>query len=212
RKRMDNIYDATEKGDVASLRRILAANPGFPLADPKLTCFLRTPLHAAAISGYVEFASIIVDTNPKLAMEVDSQGCTPLHLACTQNNVDMVTVLLNGNTNACTVRDRNGGTPLHLAAMRNEVKIMELLIEKGPQAIHQRLLNTNETILHLCVKHNTLSAMLKLVKCLVDNRENLANIPDPVSVNSIDSGGNTILHLAAQKKRTEVNISLNFLL
>ncbi|KAI3902142.1 hypothetical protein MKW92_008551 [Papaver armeniacum] len=203
---MDTIHDVTRRGDVVSLRRILAANPGFPLADPKFTSFLRTPLHEAAMHGYVDFALVILDRDPRLAMEVDSQGCTPLHLASTEyNNAKMVGALINANPNACAVPDQNGGTPLHLAAMRDQVKIMDLLIDERPEAIHQRLLNTNETILHLCVKHNKFRAMKKLVDYLVANRATpLPNNAPRIFLNSIDNGGNTILHLAAQMKRIEM--------
>ncbi|KAI3912853.1 hypothetical protein MKW98_012795 [Papaver atlanticum] len=198
---MDIIHDVTRRGDVESLRRILTANPDFHLADPKFTSLLRTPLHVAAILGYVEFASEISSIDPQLAMEVDAQGCTPLHLASIRKNVEMVSVLINANPNACVALDQNGGTPLHLAAMRDEIEVMELLIQSRPEAIHQVLPNTKETILHLCVKNNMFAAMEKLVDYLVTNRENLANNPDVISVNSVDSGGNTILHLAAQMKR-----------
>ncbi|KAI3902147.1 hypothetical protein MKW92_008556 [Papaver armeniacum] len=154
-------------------------------------------------------------------MEVDSQGCTPLHLAITNKNVEMVRVLINANPNACVVADQNGGTPLHLAsacgvpdqnegtplylaAMRNEVKIVEMLIQSRPEAIHQVLPTTNETILHLCVRHDNFRAMEKLVDYLMANSLSLANNPGVISVNSVDSGGNTILHLAAQNKRMEM--------
>ncbi|KAI3857883.1 hypothetical protein MKX03_004985 [Papaver bracteatum] len=183
--------------------------------------FPTNPLHVAANLGYVEFVSEILSIDRQLAMEVDSQGCTPLHLAATNKNVEMVRVLKNANPNACVFPDQNGGTPLHLAAacvvpdqnagtalhlaaMRNVVKIMELLIQSRPEAIHQVLPNTNETILHLCVKHDNFRAVEKLVDYLVANSWSLANNPDVISVNSVDSGGNTILHLAAQNKRMEM--------
>ncbi|KAI3878547.1 hypothetical protein MKW92_041227 [Papaver armeniacum] len=199
---MGTIYDVVRKGDVEWLRRVLDENPGFPLADPKFTSFLQTPLHVVAMQGHVEFASVIVDKDPQLAMKLDLQGCTPLHLASTstRNNVEMVRVLLNANTDACLVQDHNGRTPVHLAAMRNEVEVMDLLIRSCPEAVHRRLLKTNETILHLCVKHDKLEALKKLVDYSVSNMEN-PNNPDAISVNSVDSGGNTILHLAAQKQR-----------
>lgn len=205
---MDTIHDVTQRGDVELFKRILDENPDFPLAY--FTCFLRNNLHEAAIRGHVELAREIVNRVPELTMKVDSQGFTPLHLASSRNNVEMVTVLLNANTDACVVQDKNGGTPLHLAAMRDEVEVMDMLIEKRPQAIHQRLLNTNETILHLSVKNSSHRAMFKLAEYLVENRTNLANNPGEISVNSIDSSGNTILHLAAQLKEMKVNISLTF--
>ncbi|KAI3849291.1 hypothetical protein MKX03_001690 [Papaver bracteatum] len=202
---MDSIHDVTRRGDVESLRRILTENPTFPLADPKFTSFLRTPLHVAAMHGYVDFASHIIKKSRQLAMEEDSQGCTPLHLASTGYNVEMVRVLIKANPNACVAPDKNGGTPLHLAAMTDEVKVMKLLIQSRPDAIHQRLLNKNETILHLCVKHNNFRAMKMLVDYLVANREDLANNPHArITVNSIDSDGNTILHLAAKNKQIKM--------
>ncbi|KAI3831411.1 hypothetical protein MKX03_015086 [Papaver bracteatum] len=202
---MDIIHDITQRGDVNSLEILLAANPGFPLADPKFTCFLRTPLHVAVMRDYVDFAEVILDTNPLLANEKDSQGLTPLHLATARNNVDMVKLLLNANTDACIVPDKDGRTPLHIAARRNEVsEVMELLIQSRPEAIHQKLRNTNETILHLCVKHDNFMAMKKLVNYLVSNSANIANNPDSITVNSVDCDGNTILHLAAQRKRMKM--------
>ncbi|KAI3955867.1 hypothetical protein MKW98_006227 [Papaver atlanticum] len=201
---MDIIHDVTRRGDVKSLRRILAANPSFPLADPKFTSFLRTPLHEAVMLGYVDFASEILSINPGFAMELDSQGFTPLHLASTKYDVKMVSILIDANIDACITPYKDGRTPLHLAATRDEVKVMGLLIQKRPEAMHKKLLTTNETILHLCVKHNKLRAMKKLVDYLVTNRANLANNPDVLSVNSSDSDGNTILHLAAQNKRIKM--------
>ncbi|KAI3902138.1 hypothetical protein MKW92_008547 [Papaver armeniacum] len=201
---MDLIRDVTQRGVVKSLRRILAANPGFSLAYPKFTSFLRTPLHVAAMHGYVEFASEILRIHPLLAIEVDSQGLTPLHLASTRNNVTIVGALLNANSDACLVRDHKGRTPLHLAAMRNEIKVMELLIESRPESIHQVLPKTDETILQLCVKQGNLKAMEMLVDYLVTNKENPNNPDDMISVNSIDIDGNTILHLAAKEKQTKI--------
>ncbi|KAI3835069.1 hypothetical protein MKW92_047528 [Papaver armeniacum] len=167
---MDIIHDVTQRGAVTSLRRILTANPTFPLADPKFTSFLQTPLHVAVKLGYVAFASEIVLFNPLLTNEKDSQGFTPLHLATSRYNVDMVRVLLNANTDACIALDQDGRTPLQLAAMRNEVKLMDLLIHRRPEAIHQLLPDTNETILQLCVKHDAFKAMEKVVNYLVTNK------------------------------------------
>ncbi|MCL7040176.1 hypothetical protein MKW94_001960 [Papaver nudicaule] len=323
---MDDIHDATRRGDVKSLKRILAS-PGFNIADvPKLTFYKRNPLHVAAALGYVEFARVLVNKHPLLAVEADLRGLTPLHLASTTSNVDMVEVLLGArnphnnnvdvvieladieageqaneeadahvnidadaqvnvearehanidadaqvdveagehanidadaqvdveadahavaeadaqvnveadahavaeaaranraaaqaiannearaNLNACLFQDEEGRTPLHLAAMKNEVKVMKLLIGSCPEAIHRRLLNTNETILHLCVKHDSFKAMKKLVDYLVGSREALVNNPAPtISVNSVDNNGNTILHLASQDRDLKLRLKM----
>ncbi|KAI3870246.1 hypothetical protein MKX03_011934 [Papaver bracteatum] len=193
-----DIHDVTRRGDVKSLKKILAANPCFPLAYQKFTSFLRTPLHIAAMHGYVEFASEILRIHLLLSEEVDSQGLTPLHLASTRNNVEIVRVLLNANIDACLVRDKYGRTPMYLEVMINEVEVIELLIPSRPEDIHQRILNKNETTLHLCVKHDKLKALEKLVDYLVTNMDNPNNPDDMISINSINIDGNTLLHLATK--------------
>ncbi|KAI3959437.1 hypothetical protein MKW98_019027 [Papaver atlanticum] len=196
---MEKIYRATLKGDVESLMGILDSNPDLCIDDAKFTSFRRNPLHLAAMLGYIEFAEALLRMNVQLASVSDSQGFTPLHLASTRNNTTMVRVLLDANIGACTALDQDGRTPLHLAAMRDELKVMELLIENNPAAIFQVENNRHETILHLCVKHDKLEALKKLVDYLV-----YAPGPNSISTNSRDIDGNTILHLASESRQMKV--------
>ncbi|KAI3835070.1 hypothetical protein MKW92_047529 [Papaver armeniacum] len=148
--------------------------------------------------GYVEFAREIVERYPQLANEKDSLGLTPLHLAAARNDVKMVSLLIKANPDACLSPDQDGRTPLYIAASRNKAEVMELLIQSRPGAIHSS-----------STQHKRDNTTLKIVDYLLSNSVDLANIPDPISLNSVDSDGNTILHLAAQMKQMKM---LKFLL
>ncbi|XP_026445287.1 transient receptor potential cation channel subfamily A member 1-like [Papaver somniferum] len=180
--------------------------------DETFTSFRRTPLHIAAMSGDVKFASRILSKveGLDLALKQDSNGFTPLHLASVRTSIPMVRLLLEAKSDACIVQDEDGRTPLHLAAMKNQGEVMKVLMEEGlPEAIHLRNHRNGETILHFCVKNNT---NLKTLKLLVNK---LVHAPVPeqnpnlISVDSTDNGGNTILHFAAKMGNMKVT---NYLL
>ncbi|KAI3833054.1 hypothetical protein MKX03_021332 [Papaver bracteatum] len=173
--------------------------------DELFTSFCRTPLHIAVMSGDTEFATKILSTKPDLALKEDAQGFTPLHYASVRTNLEMVKLLLRaGTTDACIVQDKDGRTPLHLAAMKDRVEIMKLLMEERPDAIHLKNQHSGETILHFCVKSNS---NLKTLELLVNNLA-LAPLPkqnpNPISINSSDNDGNTILHLDVEMGNMKV--------
>ncbi|KAI3946256.1 hypothetical protein MKW92_035709 [Papaver armeniacum] len=181
--------------------------------DKTFTSFCRTPLHIAVMSGDINFATKILSRKPDLVLKQDSNGFTPLHLASAQASVSMVRLLLkNKPAGASIVQDEDGRTPLHLAAMNNRVEIMKLLLEEGlPEAIHKRNNKNGETILHCCVKSNT---NLKTLKLLVNQVVHAPaplqeQNPNPISINSTDNGGNTILHLAVKMGNMKIT---NYLL
>ncbi|KAI3883076.1 hypothetical protein MKW92_049153 [Papaver armeniacum] len=192
---MEELYKVSLKGDVAKLTGLLAGNPQLPL-NAKFTSYQRTPLHIAAMCGHIKFAEKLLSIDRDLATETDSRGLTPLHLASARQSLSMVMKLLENNEDVCMVQDKEGRTPLHLAAMKDRVDIIKKLLEKKPQAINLRVKCQNETILHLCVKHNSLNALEKLVWYLSES-ENM----DAISVNSRNDEGNTIFHLAAKERK-----------
>ncbi|XP_026380360.1 uncharacterized protein LOC113275130 [Papaver somniferum] len=168
--------------------------------DDTYTSFCRSPLHIAVMSGDINFATEILSNRLDLALKQDSNGYTLLHLASVRTSLGMVRLLLKAEPGASMVQDEDRRTPLHLAAMKNHVEIIKELMDEGlPEAIHLRNHRNGETILHFCVKSNT---NLKTLKLLVNNILHAAPLqdqnPNPVSINSTDNGGNTILHLAAK--------------
>lgn len=196
---MEGLYEASLRGDVEILKKLLKKNPLIPL-DEKFTSHSRTPLHIAAMCGHVKFAGELLRKKRELTMEKDSHGFTPLHLASARPSISMVKQLLDFGKEACTVQDEEGRTPLHVAAMKNRVKIMKELIKHKPEAIHHIQNGTNETILHICVKYKSLDALKLLVEELPSVKPPSLDM-DVVSVNSKNIDGDTILHLAAQMSR-----------
>ncbi|XP_026450310.1 uncharacterized protein LOC113350395 isoform X2 [Papaver somniferum] len=201
---MDELYGISVRGYVKELIEWREKNPQLPL-NPKFTAHCRTPLHIAAMCGHVKFAEKLSSFEKQLTMEKDSHGFTPLHLASARPSVSMVKQLLEANRDVCMVTDKDGRTPLYIAVMHDRYKIIDELIIKKPEAYHIRY-HQNETILHLCVKHDSLVSLNLLLSKYsrhLPHGDALSVGLDPVSVNSKDLDGNTILHLAANRRQME---------
>ncbi|KAI3857797.1 hypothetical protein MKX03_033925 [Papaver bracteatum] len=183
---MENkLYEISLQGDVNSLKELLDKHPHLHL-DTTFTGNGRTSLHIAAMCGHVKFAVELMRRNSLLTRVRDSHGFTPLHLASARTISLMVEKLLHGNNqDICMFQDQDGRTPLHLAAIEGRVKNIKLLLEKNPEEIHTRN-GERETILHVCVQHNS----LRDLQLLINNLSSAG--ADPISVNSIDANGNTI--------------------
>ncbi|KAI3991933.1 hypothetical protein MKX01_012878 [Papaver californicum] len=194
---MDKLYEISLQGNVNSLKELLNKHSHLPL-DTTFTGNGRTCLHVAAMCGHVKFSEELMRRNIQLTRVKDSHGFTPFHLASARKSSLMVEKLLDGNNlqDVCMEQDQDGRTPLQLAAIEGRVKTMEVLFEKNPEAIHTRN-GQRETILHLCVQHNSLKALKLLINHLSSPGA------DPISVNSIYTHGTTIFHLAAERKQME---------
>ncbi|KAI3898808.1 hypothetical protein MKW92_023371 [Papaver armeniacum] len=198
---MDKLYGISVRGYVSELTEWREKNPQLPL-NPKFTAHCRTPLHIAAMCGHVKFAEKLSSFDRQLAMEMDSHGFTPLHLASARPSLSMVKQLLEANRDACMVTDNDGRTPLYIAVMNDRHRIISELIQKKPEAYHIRY-HQNETILHLCVKHDSLKSLKLLSAKDLPHGDALSVGLDAISLNSKDEDGNTILHLAANRKQME---------
>ncbi|XP_030456844.2 ankyrin repeat-containing protein ITN1-like [Syzygium oleosum] len=185
------LYKAAAEGDAASLVDLLKDDP-LILDRCMVWYYNETPLHIAAMLGHEKFVDEILDRNPKLAGELDSQKFSPLHLAAAKGHLGVVKKLLTVNADMCYARDRYGRNPLHIAAVKGRIDVLKELIRESPDAAHQKM-GHGETILHLCVKHNNLEALKLLVE----------SFGDPEFVNLKNDNGDTILHQAAADKQTE---------
>ncbi|KAI3886937.1 hypothetical protein MKW92_040261 [Papaver armeniacum] len=204
------LYEASKRGDVNSLEELLEEDS--VLLHRVVNGFeYENPLGIAAMCGHVDFAVQILSRMPELATQPDQKGLCPLHFAARGNSISMVEVLVEANPEVCSLPDQDGRTPLHLAAMKNRTEIMRILIEKQPQAIQTLSEYQKETILHLCVKHNSLDALKLLVDKLRNQHINEDSVDlvskdnkESISVNSKDGYGNTILHLAVARKNMKM--------
>ncbi|KAF8389410.1 hypothetical protein HHK36_026105 [Tetracentron sinense] len=185
------LYEASRHGSVHSLNDLLEENE-LILHRVSTTCLHETPLHIAAMLGHFDFVRAVLFRNPKLASELDSQGCSPLHFASAEGYVDIVRELLKIDTAVCSVGDQYGRTPLHLAAAKGRVDVLKELVQARPEVTGIKADN-GENALHFCVEHSRLEALKVLVESVTDDE----------FINSKDGKGNTVLHLAAAKKQLQ---------
>ncbi len=117
-----DIWEATEMGDIATVKQHLAAGTDVNAKDEDSW----TPLHFAAASGHKEIAELLIDKGADVnAKEVD--GETSLHYADTKE----IAVLLIAEGADVNAKNDAGFTPLHYAALNGHKEIAELLIAKG---------------------------------------------------------------------------------
>ncbi|KAH7837602.1 hypothetical protein Vadar_015700 [Vaccinium darrowii] len=107
-----------------------------------------------------------IQGDKELVNAKDNDGKTLLHLAILdkrfEGHDEIVKVLAKANPKICLVRDREGKNPLHVAAVKGKTSILEELVQTSLQATRDRAAR-NETILHLCVKHNQLESLETLL-------------------------------------------------
>ncbi|XP_021739128.1 ankyrin repeat-containing protein BDA1-like [Chenopodium quinoa] len=186
------LLNAALEGDVPSLLSLFQQDP--LILDRCIIQNSGLPLHVAAKAGHLEFLSEILRRKPELAEEVDqSKGLSPLHIASTKGHLEIVRLLLAVKPSMCFARDRDGMNPVHVAAVNGQVQVLDELFRAMPEATRERTTG-GENVLHLCVKHNQPDALRFLID--VTNDDEL--------LNSRDSDGNTVLHLAVVAKQVEM--------
>lgn len=190
------LFDASVDGNVTLLQTLLQEDP-LILDRVTVNRCDDMPLHVASMLGHIDFVNEILSRKPQLSKESDSQRRLPLHVASAKGHVEIVKVLLSAHPETCLARDRDGRNPLHLAAIKGRYEVVKELLQAQPHAA--RAMVQQETILHLCVKHNQFEVLKLLVESMGDHE----------FVNSKDADGNTILHLAVADKQIE---TINFLL
>ncbi|XP_058099566.1 ankyrin repeat-containing protein NPR4-like [Magnolia sinica] len=180
----------------SSLKELIRINE--PIFDRFLTEFVsQTPLHIAIQHGSVYFAREILGRKPQLAHVLSSQGFSPLYMASANGSVDIVKELLPLIADVSYDRDSKGWTPVHAAAMKGHINVLEEFKRIKAEWIRD-MTDRDETVLHLYVKYNNQVDELRKLRGLLDLGD------DKEFVNRKDANGNTILHLAAMKKDTEM--------
>nr|XP_043626150.1 ankyrin repeat-containing protein At2g01680-like [Erigeron canadensis] len=190
------LYDASLEGNLTVLLMLLQEDP-LILDKVTLNHHDDMPLHVASMLGHIAFVKEILTRKPDLATDCDSQKRLPLHLASAKGRVEIVKALVKAKPETCLARDRDGRNPIHLAATKGQYEVVKVLVQAQTHAA--RSMVQQDTILHLCVKHNQLEVLKLLIETMGDHK----------FVNTEDAYGNTILHLAVADKQIE---TINFLL
>ncbi|KAJ1695376.1 hypothetical protein LUZ63_012074 [Rhynchospora breviuscula] len=185
-KRLD---EASHAGDASSLKVLLEEDK--LLLDRTLNEVRDNPLHIAAFHGHVDFASEIVELKPELAKKLNKEGQSPLHLAAARGHLQVVEKLLDQvGTDICLVLDKAGYLPIHTAAIHGKNDVVAMFIDKCQQSLHE-VTSTNETLLHLAVKANSLETIRFLMS-------------RGVKLGAKDDEGNTCLHIAVARRNSQV--------
>ncbi|KAJ4772903.1 Ankyrin repeat family protein [Rhynchospora pubera] len=185
-KRLD---EASHAGDASSLKVLLEEDK--LLLDRTLNEVRDNPLHIAAFHGHVDFASEILELKPELAKKLNKEGQSPLHLAAARGHLQVVEKLLDQvGTDICLVLDKAGYLPIHTAAIHGKNDVVAMFIDKCQQTLHE-VTSTNETLLHLAVKANSLETIRFLMS-------------RGVKLNAKDDEGNTCLHIAVARRNSQV--------
>jgi len=98
---------AARRGDLESLRLVLAADPGLcNVGDVRGA----TPLHVCAHHGSVECVECLLDSQGS-AHHTDSDGATPVHFAAAAGHLHCLKVLIDKGRGDCNSQTHSGETP-----------------------------------------------------------------------------------------------------
>lgn len=151
-------------------------------------------LHFAAILGYKEIVTALIEQEPSLVASRDANGNTPLHLAVENGRQAQAVVELLAK-NILWMQNEEGNTALHLALKKRNTEIAQLLIKQAPSLIRARNLN-GDTALHLAVEERN----TEIVQLLIKQDSSLILVQD--------IKGNTALHLALGDEEAEESLAL----
>ncbi|XP_061341454.1 ankyrin repeat-containing protein BDA1-like [Gastrolobium bilobum] len=191
--RMRKLYDASLNGCVSTLNTLNQRDP--LILSRVLYPSTDTSLHIASLLGHLEFCHALLEINPDLAIEVNSEGRCPLHLASDKGHTEIVKFLWQKNPETCLIRDKDDKLPLHYAAMRGRIGTINELLNAKPDSIWEMTEKDDGSILHLCVRYNHLEALKLLVESVREDNQFLS---------AKDKEDNTILHLAVKRRHIKI--------
>nr|XP_054748351.1 ankyrin repeat domain-containing protein 27-like [Lytechinus pictus] len=127
------------------------------------------------------------DPRAVTASSRDNRGCTPMHAAAAYGHPEIISILMRrgGEVN---VTDYHGSTPLHLACQRGHQNVTLLLLAKSALVSIED--NDGNRPLHLCCANGHEECVKALLYSTRPSQR--------VSINAINTRGDTALHLASR--------------
>ncbi|XP_054801229.1 protein ACCELERATED CELL DEATH 6-like isoform X3 [Prosopis cineraria] len=110
----------------------------------------RYPLHDAALMGYLEGVSYLIEKCVSCTMEMDNDGFFPIHLACKGGHVKVVQELLKWCPDPTEMVDNNAQTFLHIAVRNGKFEVVRYILQhpKLEKLVNQKD-NNGDTPLHV---------------------------------------------------------------
>ncbi|KAK3591751.1 hypothetical protein CHS0354_019522 [Potamilus streckersoni] len=94
-----------------------------------------TLLHRACIHGKLEMTKYLVETYPKMLLEVDNGKSTPAHHAASGGNVAVLSYIIDRGTDPwCKSSEEE--TLLHRACIHSNIEMTKYLVETYPKILH----------------------------------------------------------------------------
>jgi ankyrin repeat protein len=123
------VADAAQKGDVATLRRLIQTGADVNAAQGDGM----TALHWAAMRGDAAQVALLVGAKAKIDPTTRNGSYTPLHLASRAGNAAAIAALARAGANVAARTTAGGATPLHFAAGHGDRSaVVALLDAKAP--------------------------------------------------------------------------------
>ena len=128
--RMDPILEASFRGNLPAVRRLLDADP----ESTRIHLQSRDPvgmtaLHLATWGGHPEIVRLLLERGADVNAQ-DGGGQTPVSLAARWGRSDLMDIFLAHGADT-SIRDDQGRTLLHYAAQYDHVEVMRALISRG---------------------------------------------------------------------------------
>ncbi|XXG56404.1 hypothetical protein AAC387_Pa03g3816 [Persea americana] len=155
----------------------------------------------ACSRGHSQVAFKLANTLPSLAWD-QSGSLACLLMAASEGDTDIVKKILRESPSLASKKDENGFSALHLASRNGKLEIIREFLGEDPYLILKRE-NEGRTPLHWAV----MSGQLPVVEEFLLERDRPASFNSVLStdlINSADNNGDTVLHLAAKMKSTEI--------
>ena len=147
-----------------------------------------TPMHVAALTGYVQSATRMINNSALPMVAANDIGITPIGLAALKNHVGMVQLLMANVENPNAPNDV-GNTPIHAAAFLGFLEVVRLLITS---TINPNIANIGGvTPIHCAANGEHIEIIILLM--ISNNNPNVA-----------DNNGHTAIHYAASRGNIEI--------
>lgn len=132
------IHSAARGGDIAGVKKFLDEGVdvnGWEGHNARLGIYENTPLMAAAVTGHVEVAKLLLSRGADVNAVSRPSGITALLGASNKGHLEMVEFLISRGA-IVNVEDRDGCTPWLTAVLGKHVDVAKLLGSKGAMVPH----------------------------------------------------------------------------